>query len=211
MLTKALGIFALISSITYASEMNTLNKAIADNNIKKVDQLIKKSGHLNQVDSEGMSPLMLAAAEGNIQVLELILKQNPDLEFKNDVGDTALALAVSSDQEQTAIKLIEAGAKVDVPVYSENGDNLLITAARSNAKVVSLILEKDATLINKKNRLGQTALAESIRFGYLPATQVLLQAGADTTIRNKENQSLEQIAKTYHNPKAVELLKKHKK
>lgn len=210
-MTKLICTLLLLSSVSHAGAMDKLNKAIADNNMKSAASIIKSTDSLDQVDSEGMSPLMLAAAEGNIKMLDLILQQNPDLEFKNDVGDTALALAVSSDQEEAALKLIKAGAKVDIPVYSENGDTLLITASRSNPKLVSAILEKDKSSIDKSNRLGQTALAESIRFGTNQSVEILLKAGADTSVKTKDNQTLEQIAKTYHNKQALALLKKYKK
>lgn len=198
------------STAAAESHMDKLSKAIADNNVKLTTSLLKSAESIDKVDSEGMSPLMLAAAEGNLSMLKLILDHKPDLEFKNDVGDTALALAVSSDQEAAAVTLINAGASVNIPVYSENGDTLLIMAARNSAKLVNLILEKDKSTLNKSNRIGQTPLSESIRFGNQASTEALLKAGADTKVKTKDNQSLEQIAKTYHNKKALELLKKHK-
>lgn len=194
-----------LSSQAGGSNIKQLNEAIRVDDKAQISKLLKSVG-VNAQDDEGMTPLMNAAQEGNIPVLKEILKLKPQLEIKNKVGDTALAIAVGGDQIEATKILIGAGANVDITVSGENSDTLLIAAARSNAEAARLILEKNKSLVNKTNKLGETALMESVKFGYNDIAKILLKYGADTTMKNREGKSAADLAKSYHNHEALKLL-----
>ncbi|WP_413585443.1 ankyrin repeat domain-containing protein [Bdellovibrio sp. HCB274] len=189
--------------------VENLNKAIElqkNSEVKK--QVQNKSFDPAQGDEDGITPLMAAAMNGNTTALKLILKSKPNLEQKNKFSDTALALAVSNDQDAAAKLLIEAGASVDIPVLSENKDTLLITAAKSSEKTTRLILKKNKSVIDQKNALGNTALIESVLAGYDNIAKVLVQNGANQSVKNNEGKTALDLSKELKNTSLISILSK---
>lgn len=187
------------------TSIQELNQAVHLGDIAKVNTLLK-SVDANSQDEDGNTPLMVAAQDGNVEVIKLLLKKKSSLETKNKIGDTALSLAVGGDQPEAAKILIKAGANVDVLVGGESNDTLLIAAAKSSADITNLILKKNKKVLNKQNKDGETALMESIRYGYNDAAKILLNNGANTKIKNNAGLKALDIAKETHNDEAVKLL-----
>jgi ankyrin repeat protein len=148
---------------------------------------------------------------GNVKALNLLMQKNANLEQRNKFGDTALALAVSNDQDAAAKTLISAGAKVDVAVLSENKDTLLITAAKSSEKTTRLILQKNKKVIDQTNALGNTALMESIIAGYPKIAKLLVQNGADVTVKNNDGKTALDLSKEMKDKGLSDLLTKKSK
>lgn len=196
---------------TGASEVNAQTKALntaAETGDKvQFKKILKQKGlDLNLQDEEGMTPLMSAALGGQVELLKQLLQKKVNLEVKNSAGDTALAVAVTNDQIAAAKVLIEAGANVDLVVAGDEEDTLLIRAATGNLQLVKLILNKKKDLVNKTNKLGETALMQSVRFGNNDSVKLLLASGADTKIKSKYGLSALDIAKQSNNQTAVQLL-----
>ncbi|WP_413576008.1 ankyrin repeat domain-containing protein [Bdellovibrio sp. HCB290] len=192
--------------------VENINKAIELQKNSEVKKHVQsKSFDPAKGDEDGLTPLMAAAMNGNTTALKLILNSKPNLEQTNKFGDTALALAVSNDQDGAAKMLIAAGAKVDIPVLSENKDTLLITAAKSSEKTTQLILAKDKKTINQTNALGNTALIESILAGYTNIAKMLVQNGADVSVKNNDGKNALDLSKELNNPTITSLLSKKSK
>lgn len=192
-----------------AGTVETLNKSIELQKNGEVQKVVQSTSFdPGRSDADGMTPLMTAAMHGNTSAIKMLLQMKANLEQKNKFGDTALALAVSNDQETAARMLIAAGAKVDVAVLSENKDTLLITAAKSSEKTTRLILSKNKNVINQTNALGNTALIESIMAGYTNTAKSLIQNGADVSIKNKQGKTALDISKELKNKALISLLSK---
>ncbi|QDK46890.1 hypothetical protein DOM22_17880 [Bdellovibrio sp. ZAP7] len=203
-------VFGPVRASGYTVE--NLNKAIELQKNKEVQQQIQsKTFDPGVGDSDGITPLMAAAMNGNVKALNLLMQKNANLEQRNKFGDTALALAVSNDQDAAAKTLITAGAKVDVAVLSENKDTLLITAAKSSEKTTRLILQKNKKVINQTNALGNTALMESIVAGYPKIAKLLVDNGADVTIKNNDGKTALDLSKEMKNKSLSDLLTKKAK
>ncbi|UYL08697.1 ankyrin repeat domain-containing protein [Bdellovibrio sp. SKB1291214] len=191
------------------STIDDLNKSIElQKNVEVKNVIQTPSFDPGMRDDESMTPLMTAAMHGNTTAVKLLLDKKANLEQRNKFGDTALALAVSNDQEATAKMLIAAGAQVDVAVLSDNKDTLLITAAKSSEKTTRMILQKNKKVINQTNALGNTALIESVRAGYTNIAKLLVQNGADVAIKNKEGKTALDLSKEMNNKSLVSLLSK---
>lgn len=194
------------------STIETLNKFIElQKNVEVKKTVQAPSFDPGVSDADGMTPLMSAAMHGNMTALKLLLDKKANLEQRNKFGDTALALAVSNDQEATAKMLIAAGAKVDVAVLSDNKDTLLITAAKSSEKTTRLILQKNKKIIDQTNALGNTALIESVRAGYTNIAKLLIQTGADVAVKNNEGKTALDLSKEMNNKSLISLLSKKAK
>ncbi|MGE5086843.1 MAG: ankyrin repeat domain-containing protein [Bacillota bacterium] len=189
------------------TEIQKLNKAIElDQKAVLTKFLRNKRINLNAQGDEGMTPLMTAASSGNLAATEALLKRKVALDLKNNIGDTALAIAVSADESEIAEKLIYAGASLDNHPVSENADTLLITASKSSLAVVKAILSKDKKRINETNGQGNTALMEAVRTGYNDIAKFLIAEGADTKLKNKDGKSALDLAKENYNTEAVKFL-----
>lgn len=192
---------------TSKEDLKVLNVAAETGDKVKLNQLLKnKKIDLNSQDEAGMTPLMSAALGGQVDILKQLLARKVKLEVKNEAGDTALAVAVTNDQFEAARTLINAGANVDLVVAGEEGDTLLIRAVNGSLKTAELILKKNKKMLNKTNKLGETALMHSVRFGNNDSVKMLLGLGADTTVKSKAGLSALDIAKQSHNEEALRLL-----
>lgn len=169
--------------------------------------MAQKNFNVNKADSDGLTPLMNAALSGDLALVKLVLQKKPNLELKNPEGDTALALALTNDQIDISKELIRAGARVNIRVAGENHNTLLIQAAKSNLDITKLILGKDKEALNKTNTAGETPLMQAIRYGNNETAKLLLQSGADKTIKNKIGETALDIAKNSANPEAEKFLK----
>lgn len=190
------------------SPLQEINKAAELGDELQFKKLVGKSKiDLNSQDEEGMTPLMSAASGGNLAITKYLIEKKAPLETKNKLGDTALTIAVMADHTEVVQQLLKAGAQSDQRVAGDTNDTLLIVAAKSNLKLTRLLLNHDKSLLNKTNQAGDTALIESIRYGYNDIAKYLLSHGADKTIKNKAQKKAADIAKEYHNRDAQKLLK----
>lgn len=191
------------------TQIKALNRAAETGDKVQFKKLLKEKGlNLNLKDEEGMTPLMSAALGGQVDLVKQLLQKKVDLEVTNSAGDTALAVAVTNDQIETAKVLINAGANVDLVVAGDEEDTLLTRAVTSDLHLVKLILKKNKKLINKTNKLGETALMQSIRFGNNDSVKLLLSSGADANIKNKAGLTALDVAKQSNNQSAVQILTK---
>lgn len=186
-----------------------LNEAAEQGDLSKVKTLLKKNKiDLNAQDDTGMTPLMNAALGGNLDITKFLLSKKVKLELKNNGGETALAFAVTNDNFDVAMELIKAGANVDVAVAGDEGDTLFMRAAANDKKTAEMILAKNKTLVNKANKLGETALFSVARYGTPADIEFLLKHGADLKVKNLKGQSALDVAKEANNQDTTALLAK---
>jgi ankyrin repeat protein len=76
---------------------------------------ILPDANLNDVDSQGWTPLFHAAHQGNTEVLTLLIEAGADVNFGKGTGFTALFSAVSGGHVEAVQTLLNAGAEI-VPV-----------------------------------------------------------------------------------------------
>ena len=88
-----------------------------------LEALLAAKADPNHADSEGETPLMVAAKEGMEGALALLLA-TPAIEMDalNHDGRSALVLATSEGEEGTATMLVRHGAREDIAVRSNDGE-----------------------------------------------------------------------------------------
>lgn len=138
----------------------------------------------------GQTPLHLACGSTAGGTFETILRseigQSINTPDNNGIYPIHLAATFS---EKIVAKLIERGA--DPNVVTNEGSNLLHIAARSReSNTIGLILEtvqnKQHSIDSKDDR-GRTPLHYACRSGRIESVSVLLKAGADITMLDKNN------------------------
>ena len=194
-------------STAIAVELKVAIEAAGHNKVAVLKQYKAEKKDLNAQDEHGINPLMQAVATGQKDALKYLLSQKPNLELKNDADDTALAIAIGNEQDEIAVMLIKAGAKIDI-LAGEQKSTLAYMAASVNAeKTLKVLVKKSPTQINTPNKKGDTALHEAVRFGTPLTMTTLLKAGAKKDVKNGEGKTPLELATSLKNNEAIQLLK----
>lgn len=126
-------------------------------------------------DMSGNTPLMHAVAARKPQTVALLLKAGASSDKTNNVGASALTMAI--DQTDLAILQALMHGRVDIWNATAWGEPLIIYAAKSQkTDIVVELLKRNADIAD---RSGSRALARLARDGEPKAVRILLNAGAD--------------------------------
>lgn len=152
--------------------------------------------------------LFESAAMGDTPTILAMLTANPTLvnSYSYD-GWTALHLAAHLGQTAAAQALVERGA--DVGARSRNPlDNQPLHAAVAggdHAELVSLLLTYGADP-NATQHGGYTPLHETAQNGFVASTRLLLDSGADVSIRANDGKTARDLAEEQGHSEIVALL-----
>ena len=161
----------------------------------RVRQLIKEGCNVNTRGEYGTTPLMEAASEGHGQVVEELIREGARVNVKNNVQRTALYYASWRGHCSVVKTLCAAGA--DTNVQDEWGQTPLMWAARmSSDEIVCELIRAGASVnvVTSSKWLsglaaGSTALHLAAENNNIKCGVLLVEAGADMTVRNKYSQS----------------------
>ena len=163
---------------------------------------------------DGITPLMLAVEAGDVSLAARIMRTGVDLTATDPQARTALHYAAASscnpavfgplaamlpldpdadgrwplhlaaDAECAALvdALLQRGHSVDVVSLADNTP-LALSAARGASHIVRMLLAQDADP-NRRDRRGGTPLHRAVEGGHAEAVALLLDAGANPSIRN---------------------------
>ncbi|MCC8409183.1 ankyrin repeat domain-containing protein [Mucilaginibacter sp. UR6-1] len=124
---------------------------LADLNATLVEELIDAGCDINKPNTLGKTPLMSFAAKGNevkYSIAELLLDNNADTTYVDKTGNTALMYAAGNADKMSA------------------------------KKIVSLIVDQDASTVERVNNAGQTAMDIAVQSDNEPVVKLLLTAMA---------------------------------
>jgi hypothetical protein len=82
------------------SKLGGLSAAILTKNPGRVAGLIQLGADVNAVDTNGRTPLMIAAAINSVEIVQMLLAAGANPEFINTAGETALSIAQSREVER---------------------------------------------------------------------------------------------------------------
>lgn len=152
--------------------------------------------------------LFESAAMGEAPTIQAMLTANPALvnSYSYD-GWTALHLAAHFGQTEAARALMEHGA--DIALRSRNPlDNMPLHAAVAggeHVELVQLLLHHGADP-NATQHGGYTPLHETAQNGFFTVTRLLLESGADASIRTSDGKTARQLAEEQGHTELAALL-----
>jgi ankyrin repeat protein len=148
------------------------------------------------------------------------LDHGADVEKPGEDGYRPLPLAIAEDKYESAKALMEAGAKVDEPSGDDGLTPLMIAAGQTSAAegamfvpgstrptdIAQGLIERGAD-VNAQSKSGVTALMIAAAHNNPPMIGILIDAGADPSLKNSLGQTAADVAERNGNLEAQQAIK----
>jgi ankyrin repeat protein len=174
-----------------------LERAVADDDVPGVRDAIAGGADLEHRDRDGRTPLVAATKADRVQVARVLLEAGADPDAKDDMQDSAFLYAGAEGLDEILAMTIDHGA--DVRSTNRFGGTALIPASEhAHVEAVRTLIAAGVP-VDHVNNLGWTALHEAIVLGngdrdHVTVVRLLLDAGADATIRDRNGTLPRQLA-----------------
>jgi hypothetical protein len=187
------GVLALLSATAQAADIDSLIKAVKFDDVGAVQKALARGVDPNATDKQGTPLLVIAAREKSDNVAKALMADpKTDLEKLDAAGENAMMLAALNGDADLVKALIDKGAEVNKKGWAP----LHYAAANGHDDIVRMLLEKSA-YIDAGSPNGTTPLMMAARGNYLSTVKVLLDAGADSHIKNQLGLTALDFAKRY--------------
>ncbi|HEV2610855.1 MAG TPA: ankyrin repeat domain-containing protein [Noviherbaspirillum sp.] len=200
-LLTALPLAALVPSTARAGAYEDFFTAVKTDNISLLKSLLARGLDPNLIEPErGDTGLILALRDNSMRVVEVLLDaRGIDLNVRAKNGDTALMIAAFKGNKQVVEMLLARGAEVNQTGWTA----LHYAAAVGNNDIVSMLLEKHA-YIDAEAPNKTTPMMMAARSGHIMTVKLLLDEGADPTLKNELGMNAIDFAKKYEHTEIVE-------
>jgi hypothetical protein len=167
-------------SLVHAGSYEDFFRAIKQDEEGQVTTLLKRGFDPNTSDPAGVPGLLLAMKESAFKVANALL-DHPKIkvEVRNAADESPLMLAALKGELALCQRMIRKGADVNKPGWAP----LHYAATSGHVDVMRLLLEEHA-YIDAASPNNTTPLMMAAHYGTPEAVKLLLEAGADPTLRN---------------------------
>lgn len=144
-------------------------------------------------DSRGRTELLLATRANDVEAARALIAAGTDVNAKDIIADTPFLYA-AAEGRLAILRLILATGRADLADTNRYGGNALIPAAHHGHPEVVRELLKTNIAVDHVNRLGWTALLETIILSdggptHQDIMAQLIAAGADVNLKDGEGVS----------------------
>lgn len=169
--------------------------------LKVLKQLILYGCDLNSRTESGETALMITAKFDQPDCFLELMVSGADLGLVNHNGDDAVQLARRSSFSSSLSKLISQAILMGENVFSsrlEVFSSLHFAAAVGDTKILKkLVLGNSMEDMNKHDGSGLTPLLVSAKAGHTEVFRLLVEFGADISMRSREGQSVMSLVKDH--------------
>jgi ankyrin repeat protein len=185
---------AVANAVKAAAEQAKLNRRLidiaGDGDLKLMVDLLRRGADVNATDPDKIGePLTHAVKSGRIDAVQLLLDHgaliNPQYAQVTALG------SVKKGDLKMARYLLARGADPNIPSYSTP---LFEAVGNADLPMIQLLLDAKAHINHKANYSGDTALIYAAANGKADVVKLLLENGADLTIKNKKGSTAMDIA-----------------
>ncbi len=211
------------------------NNKFAANNIQS---LLKKGADVD-AHTVDMQPLTTVISQKcNPDIVGWLLKEGVSPDETDDRGNTAVMLAINSDNQTVLKALLDAGANItelsndseslhaifnsgkdsilimllekgiNANAENKNGETLLLRASKANKDELIDVLIKYGADVNKGDLLENTPIMYAANNSNLNKVQLFINVGAKINVTNLQGNTILSHAVTRHNPEIIKLLLK---
>ncbi len=163
-----------------------LHVAAKANDADRVKALIASGAKLDARDKDQRTPLLVATHADAVNAARVLIEAGADVNARDNIRDTPFLYA-GAEGRLEILKLTLATGKADLDDTNRYGGNALIPAAHHGHPETVRELLKTEIEIDHINRLGWTALLETIILSdggpvHQDILQQLIAAGADVNL-----------------------------
>ncbi|TRY59174.1 hypothetical protein DNTS_032420, partial [Danionella cerebrum] len=190
---------------------------------ENVVQLINKGARV-AVTKNGRTPLHLAAYKGHISVVRILLAAGCDLDFQDDSEQTALHRAAVVGNADVISALVQEGCATDRQDKKAGHTALHLACQNAHAECARILL-LGGSRPDCKNSVGDTCLHVCARYNHVTVirallgaicsvternhtVRMLLEAGADSRMKNNSGETALDQARENNNPEVALMLTK---
>lgn len=177
----AAGLLLCLPELAFGGAYDDWFKAIKLDSDDQVRTLLRRGVDPNTIDEErGDTGLILAVREGSTRVFNLLLQAKEiKLDARSRNGDTALMLAAYKGNLAVVRALLDKGAEPNQTGWTA----LHYAATVGNNDIVGLLLDRSA-YIDAESPNQTTPIMMAARGGHILTVKLLLDEGADATLKN---------------------------
>ena len=213
-----------VPNMAYAGD---LHAAAVSGDVALFNSLLDEGYDINETDSLlKRAPLHWAVFNNRLAIVNRLIEKKANLDSPEGVsGGTALFMAVSGEDGgylDIVKALVAAGADPNIKQRAVSGGSAPLHAAarRGNLEILKTLIAAKNVDINiqetsvdttggvYKEVLDVTPLHAAAGCGRAAIVEALINAGADTTIKNKQGQTAAQLAAAMGKPDIVNLITK---
>jgi LysM repeat protein len=136
---------------TPTSPRLSLHYSVAKGDINKLRQLIAKGADVNELDSNGLTPLHISSMKGHAPISKVLLDNNAKLNPKDPEGLTPLCWAVLEGQKDVVELLVKRG--VNVNTEDNSGETPIEKARQRGYHEIEKILTSHGTKTDEEEPL----------------------------------------------------------
>ena len=204
---------------------NVDNRDLATTSATGPHWLLPIEVDVNRKDATGCTVLHHAVREGRHRLLvESLIKSGAKVNGMDGFGYTPLLYAVDKEQVNCVSALVSAGADVNISgKYREQESPLFVASKHGNCEIVKILIDAGAD-VNETDSQGNSPLIHAAKEGknlsnlrlpsakvtqpsnYLTCLGLLLVAGADVNMANKNGRTALLLATARGNIKSMEFL-----
>ena len=179
---SCLGFLAL--SPASASSFEDFFAAVKHDDVTEIQRLAQRGFDLNTLNRRGEHALFLAMRDDAVKVAGFLLDQPAvQVEVRTPNDESPLMMAALKGRLALATRLIEREAEVNKPGWAPLHYAATDAGAQAPA-MVRLLLEHHA-YIDAESPNGTTPLMMAAQYGSEDVAKLLLEEGADVTLRNQ--------------------------
>lgn len=146
--------------------------AVRNNDIAKIDLLLKSGQYVDSITNDNVTPLMKTVITNNVETAKILLEfgANPNHKTKAS-GTTPLIKAILNSDINMVKLLLEHGA--DINLCDDDGRTPLWVAANKNYNELVQLLIHNGADKRIKNIYGETPLDRAIKKNHMKTTEIL--------------------------------------
>lgn len=179
-------LFIVVSSAAWAQRSyEQFITAVVRDDAATVRQLHARGFDLNTPDPDLNPALVLALQRDALAVARYLVEQRDvDVEARNAVGETALMIAALRNHRDVVERLLARGAQVNRPGWTAL--HYAATNKGDQAAAITRLLLEHYAYIDAESPNRTTPLMMAARYGREEVVRLLLEEGADPTLRNEQ-------------------------